>query len=262
MIGDNMYYNKDSYSIHFEKYGTEKKKIVILPGWGNTRNTFDAMIYELKKKYTIYIMDYPGFGQSIFPDYDLTVYDYTNIIRDFIESEKIDNPIIIAHSFGGRIASLLAGYYKDKIDKLILIDSAGIKPKKNTIKIFKTFTYKFLKKLNFFLPKRKRNIYLKRLFRMFGSTDYKALDQHMLKTFRNIVNLDLKYYFKNIDVKTLILWGKKDKDTPIKDAYIIHKYIKNSKLHVFPDATHFSYLNYPTMTHQLILSFLDEDSNS
>lgn len=255
-----MYYNKDSYSIHFEKYGEGKKKIVILPGWGDTRSTFDSMIYEFKSKYTVYIMDYPGFGQSIFPDKDLTVYDYTNMIRDFLESENIDNPIIIAHSFGGRIATLLTGYYKDKVDKLILIDSAGIKPRKNPYQIFKTYTYKFLKKLKIFLPKRKRSIYLKRLLHLFGSADYKALDQNMLKTFRNIVNLDLKYYFKNIDVKTLILWGKKDKDTPVKDAYAIHKYIKNSKLYVFPDATHFSYLNYPTMTHQLILNFIEKES--
>lgn len=260
MIGGNMYYNKDSYSIHFEKYGEGKKKIVILPGWGNTRSTFDSMIYELKKKYTVYIMDYPGFGQSIFPDKDLTVYDYANIIRDFLESESIDNPIIIAHSFGGRIATLLTGYYKDKVDKLILMDSAGIKPRKNPYKIFKTYTYKFLKKLRIFLPKRKRSIYLKRLLHLFGSADYKALDQNMYQTFRNIINLDLKYYFKSIDVETLILWGKKDKDTPLRDAYTIHKYIKNSKLYVFPNGTHFSYLNHPTMAHQLILDFIEKES--
>lgn len=256
-----MYYNKDSYSIHFEKYGEGKKKIVILPGWGDTRRTFDFMIHHLKKNYTVYIMDYPGFGQSIFPDKDLTVYDYTNIIRDFIESERIDNPIIIAHSFGGRIATLLTGYYKDKVDRLILIDSAGIRPRKNLYKILKTYTYKFLKKLKIFLPKRKRNLYLKRLLHLFGSTDYKALNQNMYQTFRNIVNLDLKYYFKSIDVKTLILWGKKDKDTPVKDAYTIHKYIKNSKLYVFPNATHYSYLNFPAMTNQMIDEFIhDEDT--
>lgn len=253
-----MYYNKDSYSLHFEKYGEGKKKIVILPGWGDTRKTFDSMIFELKKNYTVYIMDYPGFGQSIFPDYDLTVYDYTNIIRDFLASEQIKNPIIIAHSFGGRIATLLAGYYKEKIEKLILIDSAGIKPRKNIIKICKTYTYKFLKRLKVFLPKRKRSIYLKRLLHLFGSSDYKALDQNMYQTFRNIVNLDLRYYFKNIDVATLILWGKKDKDTPIRDAYIIHKAIKNSKLHIFKDAAHFSYLNYPSITYQMIHEFIND----
>lgn len=252
-----MYFNKDSYSLYFEKHGCGTKKILILPGWGDTRKTFDFMVHYLKTKYTVYIIDYPGFGKSLFPDHDLSVYDYANMIRDFIRKEKIVNPIIIAHSFGGRIATLLTGYYKEQIDKLILIDSAGIKPRKNIFRIVKTYTYKFLKKLKVFVPKRKRNYYLKRLLNIFASSDYKALDKNMYQTFKNIVNLDLKYYLKSIDTKTLIIWGKNDKDTKIRDAYIMNKYIRNSKLYVFDDATHFSYLNYPSTTNQIINEFIE-----
>ena len=122
-----MYYNKDDFSIYYEKYGQSEKTIIILPGWGDTRKTFKSIIESLKSNFTIYIIDYPGFGNSPFPNQNLTIYDYTNIIRDFLSEKNIRNPIIIAHSFGGRIATLLTGYYKEKIDKMILIDSAGIK---------------------------------------------------------------------------------------------------------------------------------------
>ena len=60
---------------------------------------------------------------------------------------QIKKPIIIAHSFGGRIATLLTGYYKEKIDKIIMIDAASIKPRKSIKALIKQTTYKILKKL-------------------------------------------------------------------------------------------------------------------
>lgn len=251
-----MYFKNDNYSIYYEKHGNNSKEIIILPGWGDTRKTFDYMINYLKKEYTIYIIDYPGFGNSSFPNKDLTIYDYTNIIRDFIYNNNIKNPIIIAHSFGGRIASLLAGYYKEKIDKLILIDVAGIKPKKNIFKQLKTFTYKILKRLSIIIPKSKRNIYLKRLFNKFASTDYKNLDNNMYQTFKNIVNEDLKFTYKNIKTKTLLIWGKKDKATPLKDGIYIRKKIVNSSIIVYKDSSHFSYLDNPHLTNKIIKEFI------
>ncbi len=253
-----MYFNKDNYALYYEKYGNSDSIILILPGWGDTRKTFNMMIDYFKLKYTVYILDYPGFGKSIFPEKDLTIYDYTNIVRDFMAQEQIKNPIIICHSFGGRIATLLAGYYKDLIKKIIMIDVAGIKRRKKIMQLLKQTIYKFLKKLKIFVPKRKRNIYLKRLFRKFASTDYKALDQNMYQTFKNIISEDLKYYYKEINVPTLLLWGEKDKDTPLKDGYYINKKIKNSNLIIYPKVTHYSYLAYPTLTNQIIESFIKE----
>ena len=71
-----MYYNKKNISFYYKKYGTKSRNILILPGWGNTRETFNYLISCLKNDYTIYILDYPGFGKSPFPNNDLTIYDY------------------------------------------------------------------------------------------------------------------------------------------------------------------------------------------
>ena len=56
-----MYKYKD-IEIHYKTYGNSKKSIVILPGWGNTKDTFANIINLLKDKYKIYIVDYPFFG--------------------------------------------------------------------------------------------------------------------------------------------------------------------------------------------------------
>jgi len=59
-----MYFNFKSSKIYYEKYGKSNKKLIILPGWGDNRKTFNNIINKFKEKYEIYIFDYPGFGLS------------------------------------------------------------------------------------------------------------------------------------------------------------------------------------------------------
>ncbi len=247
-----MYFNYEDINIYYEKYGSSDKTIVILPGWGNTRNTFDELINFFKDKYTIYIFDYPGFGFSNFPNRDLDIYDYSNIIREFFDEFNIVDPIIIGHSFGGRIISTLIGYYNISFEKVVLLDSAGFKRK---IK-FKTYLYKFLKKIGIFLPNKIKTKYLNKLFSIFASDDYKNIDKNMSNTFKNIVNYDLSKYIKNIKLDTLLIWGEKDNSTPLKDGYKFKKYISTSALIVIKEADHFPYLQYPSLINNIIYEFI------
>lgn len=253
-----MYYKDSSLKIYYEIHGTGKQNILILPGWGNTRNTFQYLINNLQRDYTIYIIDYPGFGNSPIPDKELTIYDYALLIKNFISDQKISNPIVIAHSFGGRIASLLQGYYKINFSKLILIDVAGIKRKKSLKQILKEKTYKLLKYCINFLPKLKQEKYRQKLLLYFASADYKSIPLSMQKTFQNIITEDLKLYYKNIQTETLIIWGKEDQDTPLKDGILINKLITNSAIIVYNNSKHFSYLDYPLLTYNILTNFLKE----
>lgn len=253
-----MYFNNDKISMYYEKYGTKKETIIILPGWGDTRNTFSHIINYFKDRFSIYIFDYPGFGKSKIPDYDLTIYDYALFISKFLEEKEITNPILIAHSFGGRIATILTGYYKETISKQVLIDIAGIKPKKTILQLIKQTTYKLLNKIIKIFPK-KINIKLhKKLLKIFASTDYNNLNKEMYNTFKNIINEDLTNYYKDIKCDSLILWGQLDKDTPLKDAIKINELINNSELIVFKGASHYSYLQYPYLTNRIIEEYIKD----
>ena len=229
-----MYFNLNKTDkIYFEKIGNSNKTILILPGWGNTRETFKYITSYFSKDYTIYIIDYPGFGNSPTINKELTIYDYAQIINKLIKKEKIINPIIIAHSFGGRLSAILLGKYNLKVDKIILIDVAGIKLTKN----------KFKEKLN----------------KYFASTDYNNLQLSMRKTFINIVNEDLRKYYKKINTETLIIWGEKDNDTPLKDGKYLNKIIKNSSLIIYKNRTHFSYLEEPFLTNKIIYELIKKE---
>lgn len=246
----------NDFNIYYEKYGTGKSNIIILPGWGDTRSTFNGMIEILKQFFTVYILDYPGFGNSSFPNRDLDIYDYATLIKDFITINGIDNPIIIGHSFGGRIGIILTGLYKIQIKKMILIDAAGIKHKKKLKVRFKQILYKFLKKIGNIFPKKTKKIYLNKLISIFGSTDFKNLNQNIRTTFIKVINEDLIKYLKDINTSTLLIWGEHDNDTPLDDGKIMNVKIEDSGLIIIPNSGHFPYLEYPYYINKIILEFL------
>lgn len=253
-----MFLNINDFTLYYEKYGSGKKTIVILPGWGETRKTFYYMINFLKQYYAIYIVDYPGFGNSPFPNRDLTIYDYTNLILDFLNIKGIENPIIIGHSFGGRIAITLNGYLHHKIDKMILIGSAGIKPRKTLYQKLRQIIYKFLKKCKIFLPKRRRKQYLSYLLHCFGSKDYQELNANQRKTFIQIVNEDLTGYLKDIKASTLLIWGELDQATPLKDGFKMQQLIQDSGLIILKGRSHFCYLEEADRVNSIVQIFIEE----
>jgi len=242
-------------NFYYEKYGNSKKTLIILPGWGDTRKTFNYLVNNLKDKFTIYIFDYPGFGNSIFPNKELTIDDYAIYIRNFIKENNISNPYILCHSFGCRIAILLIGKYRVLVDKLIIIGGAGIRRKSIKRKI-RSYKYKLLKKLKIFVRKNKREIYINNLFIKYSSVDYRNLNEIERKTFSNIINTDLRKYLKYVYCPTLLIWGENDSSTPLKDGKLMNKKIKDSGLIIIKKGTHFVYLEYPFYILNIINYFL------
>ena len=80
----------------------------------------------------------------------------------------------------------------------------------------------------------------------------------MKKTFQNIIEKDLKKEYQEMSCETLILWGEKDEDTPLKDGYLLNKIIKNSEIIIYKGANHYSYLYDPYRTLRIIQIFIKE----
>ncbi|MFI3252340.1 MAG: alpha/beta hydrolase [bacterium] len=211
-------------------------------GWGATKETYDKVVEHLQENFCCYQIDLPGFGESTI-DKSLSLDEYTNILREFILKENILNPIIIGHSFGGRIAINYASLYD--IKQLVLIDSAGVRTFKLNVYL-KIKLYKMCKKL-----KIKNNL---------GSTDYKNSNQLLKGTMNKIVPIDLREKMKLVHCDTLILWGENDKVTPLKEGRIIKKTIKNSSLIVIPKAKHFPYIEKHRYFMLVLSSFLASDN--
>lgn len=247
------YIYKSKY-VHYVKEGSGLP-VILLHGWGTSSQTFVDTINLLKKKYTVYAIDLPGFGKSIEPDDGYTLDNYVELLELFIKDKNIYKPTIIGHSFGGRISIKYAST-NTNIDKLVLIDSAGLKPKDIVIIKYKIVKYKIKKK--WYRLKKDVTKY-NELITHSGSTDYQNASPVMKKTLSNVTKEYLDKYLKKINVETLIIWGTKDNVTPYKDALKLKKKIKKSGLVPLEGVGHFSYLEARRTYLKIIATYFGVD---
>lgn len=248
-----MTFKYQNLNIYYEEYKGGKKEIIFLHGWGNSSKTFINQVNFLKNQYHLYLIDLPGFGKS---NEQLKIYsldDYVNLIKDFIKEKEINNPILIGHSFGGRV---IIKYLKTNyVDKIILIASAGIKQKKTIKQKLKIINYKIKKK---WYQLTKNYVEYNYLIKINGSTDYQNASTILKSTMVKIINEDLTKQLKTITSKTLLIWGQNDTETKINDAYLFKKLIKNSTLTIFKNAGHFVHIDEYQNVNELIKKFIEE----
>ncbi len=232
----------------------EKKSLVFLHGWGAQGNLWEQstkLIRQQNKNLDIYYLDFPGFGASPVPSEAYNLSDYCEIVRQFVQKLEIADPILIGHSFGGRVSIKIAGTDQAFAQKLILVDSAGFvvdSPKKKTIGLMAKISKPFFKPK--FMQPLKKNIYQK-----IGAEDYVATPE-LQKTFVNIINEDLSQYLPKIEVSTLLIWGEKDEETPPEFAHKLKANIRNSELVILPEAGHYSFIDQPQKFSEKILEFV------
>ena len=131
----------------FYSYKTKKSEVtnIYLHGWGCDHKSFLFCEDYLKKENSLYV-DFPPFGKSETPN-DWTIFTYANMVISLCEHLGIKKINLIGHSFGGRVAILVSVLCKEQVDKLVLVDSAGLKPRRKLSYWFKVLRYKIRKKL-------------------------------------------------------------------------------------------------------------------
>lgn len=202
-----------------------KEKLIVLPGWREKTETFNSLINILKEEIETYIIPLPGFNEKI--DRPYTFDDYLNYLEEKLKN--FESFYLMGHSFGGALSMLYSLRNPQKIKKLILYNAAIVRERTFKKKII-SFLVKIFKPLEKIFPQ-KIIFFLKKIFYRFivKSYDYFLVDENLKKTFANI-NQSLKEKAKDLKVKTILLWGKNDKITPLTQALVLKNVIKNSKL--------------------------------
>lgn len=237
-----MFLKLDGLDIFYKKAG-DGPKVLLLHGWGGCADSFLPVFNSLSSKFEVYALDFPGFGKSTPPGQPWGVEEYMKVTYDFIKTLGLAKTHIIAHSFGGRVAILLSALHPEVVDKMVLVDSAGLISKRSISYYLKVYKFKLLKKLYmWFCPGKNEKEKLERFYEKYGSKDYREAG-NLRGTFVKVVNQDLRKYLPNIKSPTLLIWGEKDKDTPLDFAKIMEKEIPDAGLVVFKGAGHFSYLD-------------------
>ena len=238
--------NIKNIDVNYIQYGKGKKNIVLLHGWGQNIQMMDPIGKRLENIATITIIDLPGHGESSEPQEALTIYDYCDVVKELLDKLKIKKPILIGHSFGGRISICFAAKYG--AEKLILLGAPCIR--KNQKVSTKTKVLKGLKKvpgLNKLEGFAKKHI---------GSRDYRNASPVMREILVNTVNEDLSDSAKKIDCPTLLIWGDADTEAPLEEAQELEKIMKDAGLIVYEGGTHYAYLEFINPVCNVIKTFI------
>lgn len=183
----------------------------------------------------------PGFGEiKIKNPYDLD--KYADWLKDFIIKNKITNPILLGHSFGGSVCVKFLFKYPNPKIKLILVDAAIVRDKYSFRKRIYYFLVYIIKPVINFL--RIKNFILKIM--KLNNSDYQNINSPIMKeTFQKVIYSDLIKEASKLKNKTLIIWGDKDVVTPLTFGREINKNMKNSILKVIPNSGHFPFIDDP-----------------
>lgn len=234
--------------------------VLLLHGWGARGETYRCLIDMLSPYCRVIAPDMPGFGESEEPSFAYDTARFAGFVEAFAEALSIKKAVVMGHSHGGRTALYLASHPSAdfSIEKLILIDSAGLIRKKSFSQKCKIARYKVAK---FFLgnalAKRLSPDALERLRRKNGSADYAAASPVMRESMVKVIHDDLRPFLSEIKAPTLLLWGEADTDTPLSHAEIMEKEIPDCGLVAIPEGGHFSFLTDPDLTRRVLYSFLN-----
>ena len=236
--------NIKNIDINYTQYG-EGKDIVLLHGWGQNIEMMKPIGDNLCSNHRITILDLPGFGESEEPKEVWNIGDYSNMLEEFLNRLDIKKPVIMGHSFGGRIAIRYSANHS--IEKLVLFGSPCIRIQEELplyVKMLKSA--KKLPGLN------ELGEYMKKYI---GSRDYKAASPMMRKILVNVVNEDLSKYAREIEEPTLLIWGEQDTEAPLKDAKELEKIMIDAGPVVLP-GTHYAYLENLGQVVNILNNFL------
>lgn len=238
-----MYIDINNQNIYYQKLG-KGKNLIMLHGWKQDVSSFWEICEILKDKFTVWLVDLPGFGRSENPKSAFSVLDYAETIKGFIERLNIENPNLLGHSVGGRIGIKLASLYPNLLNKLVLEDSAGIRPKRDIPKfIFYILakTFKYLIPNIFNLKEKIRTSFYKTL-----ESDYLTAGE-LKDTFTKVLNEDLTRDLSKIKTETLLIWGEKDPtlESSLENGEKMYRLIEKSKLVIIENVGHFPHLENP-----------------
>ncbi len=231
--------------------------ILVLHGWGVGSESWVGVAELMAKEgYRVIVPDMPGFGKSAVPEKPWTVDDYVEWVKDFADKLEMDGFILIGHSFGGQVAAKFCAICPKKVDKLVLCAAAVVrKPRLGSRQILA----KYLAKTKIIFQNIPFGIYpvlRKIVYRIAGTRDYAQLQGVMAQTFLNVAGESVIESAKRIKTPTLIVWGDKDRETPIEDAHGINKAIAGSRLEIIPDAGHKLHRTHAQILAEKIINFL------
>ncbi len=247
------------HRVRWHQEGRGEETLAVLQGWGTSRKIYEAVGQALGGGMRVIYLDLPGFGESPEPEEAWSVEEYTDFFVEFVKAMGIERLSILGHSYGGRMALLLAAREQSlpfALDKVVLVGSAGLRRPLSLGAKCRVAMFRLAKKIALWKP-----IYalfgqeIDQWMASQGSADYRAASPLMRRSLVMAVSQDLAPLLPEIDREILLIWGDGDTATPLEDGRRMEALLPRAGLAVVPGAGHYVFLERPQVFIQILRSY-------
>ncbi len=197
-----------------EVLGGGDRHLVFLHGWGLTRDSLRGIGGLFEPRYSVHLIDLPGFGEAPVPPDTWDSVKYTDLVQQYL-LERVKGPaVLVGHSFGGRLTVRLASRHLPSIERIVLMGVPGLPASPWSKKALRRSGIRGMRRFFRAVRPVTGEGPLAWHTRTFASRDYLAAGP-MRQVFVRVVNEDLTEPARTIECRTLLLWGSDDEEAPV-----------------------------------------------
>ena len=231
--------------------------VILLHGLGAVKEVWMPSFAALAPKYHVYAIDQIGFGHSDKPLLNYKVATFTDFLHEFMQTQNIGKATLVGNSLGGWIALDFASRHPDMVDKLVLVDAAGIpwppqQVPRVDLNISSVAGARAVLESVFYNKKLVTDAFVLQVF-----TDHvRNNDGYTVE--RTIAGLSTPQFvdLASIHASTLAVWGRQDELIPLVTGEKMRDGIAGAKLVVLEQCGHVPEIEKPAEFNQALLEFL------
>jgi haloalkane dehalogenase len=266
------------FRISANLYDAPAAAIILLHGFPDNSHLYDELLPYLTPHYKVITFDFLGWGESDKPlNYPYNFNSLLQNLEDVIRYFKLQKVILVAHDASGPPAIEWALQNKDKVEKLVLLNTfysrMPIKAPeaiwlfstplvrniaRPVAKAFDNYAFKkmYWWQVGRFITKPgMKEKYVPLLYRQFEGTPntqraFFSLNRDLLPTMIRMTRKVIKH--KTFDLPVQIIFGEKDQYLNSKGAHKFNELFPGSELNLLPNAGHFVQIDEPMEVARLI----------
>ena len=242
-------YNLGGVSMHFYCSGRRGTPVVLIHGLGNSAEVWAGLIPLLSKEFLVYAPDMPGFGKTPLAPEGTNIATHVLYLERFLDALGYPRVTLVGNSLGGWIATRFAVDHPERVERLYLLNSAGLRREnmgspvandraaaRRSLEHTWGFSFPTPK---FILDAVVRNSQTPAYAGFINGYDHRE---------------ELDAALAQVKTPTTIIWGEQDRLLPIICAHDLQRGIPNSELVLLPRVGHMPQIQAPTQVARLILS--------
>ena len=243
--------------------------VILLHGLGADRSAWAPTVPALAGKFHVFVPDQVGFGQSDKPMIDYRVGTLVDFLNAFYQKVGISRATLVGNSLGGWVALDFALAHPDKVDRLVLVDSAGYTPQRTG---GPPLTRDRLMALNPSTIAGEKQLMALVFHNQAYATDQfaeQALRGHLLKNDGYTIDRFIDSILRGEDVvdgrlgairaPTLVVWGREDALVPLANARALAEDISGAQSVILDGCGHVPPVECAAPFNAALMKYLGED---